>query len=193
MDYVTKCVSGVQTLIKGTAHFHSLPIDSRRVLIQHNITLTSFFNAAFVSREVDLWSHMDFGTSFNTLLGADYVTQFAAVPKRMDPNGILMKIMLLIIAFSSNYSIVEFDNTQNFKIQSNSIHLIRIQDIFVTVLWKYLVYLYGDTEATLRYSSLIKILLDILHELEELVNTDIFHQILNMIITQTEQLLITNI
>ncbi len=108
----------------------------------------------------------------------------------MDPNGTLMKIMLVIIAFSSNYSIVIFNNIQNIKIKSNPINLIHIQDIIVTLLWKYLIYLYGHTEAILRYSSLIKTVLDILYELEELSNTEIFHQILSMIITQTEQLLI---
>lgn len=100
--------------------------------------------------------------------------------------------MLIVISFSSNYSIVTFNNTQNIKTKSNSINLIHIQDQFVTLLWKYLVYLYGFTEVTLRYSSLIKTLLDMLYELEEFSNTENCHHILSMIITQTEQLLITD-
>jgi len=190
LNYISKCVSGIQTLVKRSSHFHSLEINSRRTLIQHNISLTGYLNAFFVGLEVDLWSNMDFRIAYNTLLGSDYFMQLSAVPKRMDPNGTLMKIMLVIIVFSSNYSIVIFNNIQNIKIKSNPINLIHIQDIIVTLLWKYLIYLYGHTEAILRYSSLIKTVLDILYELEELSNTEIFHQILNMIITQTEQLLI---
>jgi len=117
LNYIRKCVSGIQMLVKRSSHFHSLEINSRRALIQNNISFTSCLNAAFVSLEVDLWSNMDFGMTYNTLLGSDYVTQFSAVPKRIDPNGTLMKIMLLIVSFSSNYSIVIFNKTQNIEIQ----------------------------------------------------------------------------
>jgi hypothetical protein len=168
LDYINKYRSGIQTVIKRSRLFHSLKIDSRRALIQHNIYLTSCLNAVFISVEVDLWSNMDFGMSYNQLFGSDYFTKFAGEPKRMDPNGTLFKIVIFIIVFSSNYSIVTFDKRQNIRYMSNSIDLIHIQDIFITLLWKYLIYLYEYTEAIIRYCSLVKTVLDILHELEDL-------------------------
>ncbi|UJR36656.1 hypothetical protein I4U23_029373 [Adineta vaga] len=190
LNYINKCISSVQMILKQSPYFHYLTFHSRQSLIYNNIYLTSCLNAVFVSREVDLWNNTDFGLSYNTLLGADYFTQFASVPKRLDNNSVLQKMMLFIMAFSSNYSIVTFDNNENFHNKSNLIDLNHVQDIFVNLLWKYLIYQYGYMEAVHRYSSLIKSVLDVLHELEELSNSAIYLQMMNMLIKQTEQLLI---
>ncbi len=76
LNYISKCVSGIQTLVKRSSYFHSLEINSRRTLIQHNISLTGCLNAAFVGHEVDLWSNMDFRIAYNTLLGSDCFLQY---------------------------------------------------------------------------------------------------------------------
>ncbi|CAF1151318.1 unnamed protein product [Adineta steineri] len=190
LSYMNKSLSTIQTILKRSPYFHSLSLNSRRSLIQNNTYLTTNLNSIFVSSEIDRWNNMNFSMSFNTLLGTDFVTQFSAILKRIDSNSISTKLMLFIIVFSSNCSIVIFNNQQNLKNKSTSIELIQIQNIFVTLLWKYLIYQYGYTDAIRRYCSLIKFVLDILYETEKLTNNEIYHQILNTFIVQTENLLI---
>ncbi|CAF3994348.1 unnamed protein product, partial [Adineta steineri] len=190
LSYMNKSLSTIQTILKRSPYFHSLSLNSRRSLIQNNTYLTTNLNSIFVSSEIDRLNNMNFSMSFNTLLGTDCVTQFSAILKRIDSNSISMKLMLFIIVFSSNCSIIIFNNQQNLKNKSTSIELVQIQNIFVTLLWKYLIYQYGYTEPIRRYCSLIKFVLDILYETEKLTNNEIYHKILNTFIIQTENLLI---
>ena len=62
----------------------------------------------------------------------------------------------MILAFSSNCSIVLSDHSLNLTNTSatSSISLIHIQDIFIVILWKYLVYQYGFIDAVRRLDNL---------------------------------------
>ena len=46
--------------------------------------------------------------------------------------------------------------------------LLGMQDVYVTMLWKYMVYLYGYNQAAVRFSSMIKSVIDMFHRVEEL-------------------------
>ncbi|CAF4084464.1 unnamed protein product, partial [Adineta steineri] len=52
-----------------------------------------------------------------------------------------------------------------------AIHLIRIQNIFVTMLWKYLTYQYGYMGAVKHFDHLIKNYLDLLNRINANVST----------------------
>ncbi len=102
-------------------------MDARRMLIKNNIYLAGCLNAIFIGREIDLWSNEDFGMSFNTLFGPNYFTKCALIPKRLDPNSTLIKILLF---FSSDYSIV----TRGYLSGTQNILNMKRQDLFVNLL-----------------------------------------------------------
>jgi hypothetical protein len=70
--------------------------------------------------------------------------------------------MLLIIAFSGNCSLIIPGYTENHTRTTSVISLIRIQNILVTMFWKYLNYQYGFLGAVKCFNSLIKFILNIL-------------------------------
>ena len=43
-----------------------------------------------------------------------------------------------------------------------------MQEIYVSLLWKYLVYLYGYNQAAIRFASMVKSVLDMFSRVEEL-------------------------
>lgn len=183
-------LASVQSLLKQCPDFHTLPMDARRMMIKNNIYFTSALNSIYIGREIDLGSNSDFEMSFNALYGPDYFTKCSLIPKRLDPNSTLIKIMLFIILFSSNYSIVTHEHSSGTQNILNSIILIKFQDLFADLLWKYLIYQYGFRETVLRYSSLIKTVLDNLYIVEEFAECEVYQQMLDMIVLQTDRLLI---
>jgi hypothetical protein len=81
---------------------------------------------------------------------------------KLEQNGILFKIMLLIIAFSANSSIVVPDYSENMPTIEGTMSVNRIQNILVTMFWKYLNYQYGFLGAVKCFGSFIKFILNIL-------------------------------
>ncbi|CAF3374498.1 unnamed protein product [Rotaria sp. Silwood1] len=70
--------------------------------------------------------------------------------------------MLLITAFSENCSIVSLDYTESMVTMTSTRSLVRIQNILVTMLWKYLIYQYGFLGAVKCFNSFIKYVLNII-------------------------------
>ena len=110
---------------------------------------------------------MAFAASCSTIYGNDIFKYFNYFVTRLEPNDIFIKIMLLILAFSTNCSIVNFDYSDNMINKSHGISLLYIQDIFVTMFWKYLNYQYGFVGAVRRFNSLIQYILDLLRSINE--------------------------
>jgi hypothetical protein len=102
-------------------------------------------------------------------------------------------MMLIILAFSSNCSIVLSDHRYYLTNTSttNSISLIRVQDIFIVILWKYLVYQYGFIEAVRRFDSLVKYHLDILNQIND-VNSKQHLEMIDTLIVETTNSLTLN-
>jgi hypothetical protein len=80
-----------------------------------------------------------------------------------------------------------FSNEEDLEALSSSMELVHVQNIYVTMLWKYLVYLYGENGPMMRFSTLVKNVTDTLIRAGE----DMGHKILvDRIVAQTERSLV---
>jgi hypothetical protein len=70
---------------------------------------------------------------------------------------------------------------------SSSIHRFQIQNEYVTAFWKYLVYLYGFDQSVLRFSSLVKCILNVLYVAEVVSNNVTHNQMIDSVVTETER------
>lgn len=182
------CLS-MQTVIhflRQSIDFQSLSIDARRALIRQNLYFTSYFHGIFLGQTHGLWKDEDFQMSMGNLYGSKFVSQCTRLSDQMDSNGMLIKIAIILLIFSSNYSIVSRNPSSDSLESLNSTHLLSLQDFYAKLLWKYLVYQYGHTEAVLRYASLIKITLDIFDLVADWVDREDFQDMVNKILCQTE-------
>ena len=173
--------------IQKSSHFQLLSLPTRRRLVKNNILLTNCLDRLLISREMDLMRNVHFYQSFEMIYGTDYANRCAALPQKIDTNGILIKIILFALFFSSNCSIVFFDGSTQWTKPSEFDTVLQLQDLYVTLLWKYLVHQYGQTEAVLRYSSLVKITLDVFVLIEEVLNQDNFLEMLNQMVDRTQE------
>jgi hypothetical protein len=176
--------TAIQPFIKRSPHFQTLSPDIRRTLIKNNLSGTGAFNSMFAAVEAKVFDNEFYLVTCNEIYGTDYVKESRRVLTRMESNGTLIKIMLIILAFSSNCSIVLSEHLINTSAIS-SIVLTRIQDIFITIMWKYLVYQYGFIEAVRRLDYLVKNYLDVLNRINE--NDSIQHRkMVDVIIEKTK-------
>jgi len=186
-DLISKALGGVQIFIERSLHLQSLSNDARRALIKHNMHITGSLNTHFIFRELDLYNNLIIMNASTALYNSDVMTLFVRNSNACDPNGVLIKIFIFVLIFSINCSIVTFDDQEDLRTMSSSINLIEIQNIYVTAFWKYLVYLCGFDGAVIRFSSMIKHVLNILYMAEIALNNATHNQMVDALIAQTER------
>ena len=180
----------MEPIIKRSPDFQTLPIDARRALLQRNSFGIAFFQTFILSRQLDFLNYSKFVLSVIGLYGLDSFKKVLNIYERADPDETVHKVMLFVTAFFSNTSMVIFDSTQNMSSTAVSMNLVRIQDFYVTMLWKYLLYRYGFNEAVRRYSSEITTMLDVYRILESIIGLKSYDEMFNMTVEQMERSLI---
>jgi hypothetical protein len=189
-NIVEQFFTGIQSLIERSPDLYSLPPNARRALTKHNLHSTGAVNGIFLCRELDLFNNPVFLNPCMIFYGAAFMTECAQNSARYDQNGSLIKIMLFVMSFCSNCSIVTYDDQEDITTMSTSLDLIRVQDMYITTLWKYLVYLCGFKEAVIRYSYLVKMIIDVIHMLELMPKNETHEHMIDRIVVETERALI---
>lgn len=159
--------------------------------MQHNYETASTLNCVLIIREISALDNITFLTSCDQVYGYDifkYSTHFVS---RLESNGTLIKIMLLTLAFSTNCSITTPDYSENIKIIPNAMAIFNIQNVFVTMLWKYLIYQYGFIGSVRCFNSLIKYILDLLQSINEKKNAQ-HEKMIDAIVEETTRSLTIN-
>ncbi|CAF2992324.1 unnamed protein product [Rotaria sp. Silwood2] len=190
VNLMRELYSSIGPLIERSPNFHSLTVDDRQVLIKHNLYVTGVMNGFFLCRELNVFDNITVLNSYNQLYGCEYMRECRQNIAQYDSNGSLIKIFMFILAFSSSCSIIKYDNQVDITIMSNSINLVPIQNVYVTMMWKYLIYLYGFREAVLRFTRLVKDVLDLITILNLIPQSQTRTRMIDTIVTDTERTLV---
>ena len=192
LNLISEPLKCILPLIEHSPDYHQhLSRDARRCLQEQNLFFTGAINGYFVARETDAFHNCTYMTACSALYGYDYMAKCAQDNRRLEANGSLLKLMLFVLIFSSNCSIVFYPgdassgavveeeeegedgvgggrDSSNKRKTNTMKELLGMQDVYVTMLWKYMVYLYGYNQAAVRFSSMIKSVIDMFHRVEEL-------------------------
>lgn len=193
-DIINSYFKSIQPFLERIPYFNESSFDIRRLMIENNLYGTGSFNSSFIVLEAKALDNDFYTKACIEIYGEEFVRKGQRLITRMESNGTLIKIMLVILAFSTNSSLILPDHISNLSYTStrNSLNLIRIQDIFIKILWKYLIYQYGFIEAIRRLDNLIKFYLDLLNQLNEINNRQHFDMINNLIGKTTTSLNLNN-
>jgi hypothetical protein len=128
------------------------------------------------------------------IYGVDYMKEIYRLINKLEPNRVLLKVLLIILAFSTNCSIVTYDRSIKLINLSaiDSFYLRGIQDIFVTMLWKYLVYQYGYEGAVRHFDHIVKNYLDTLNRSHANVSTEHWEMVDIIVEKTTHSLVLDN-
>lgn len=149
----------IQLFINHCPFFNCLTTDLRNELIRRNINLVGSFNGFYLGKQMKIFENATYSKYLDNVYGLDYTNKILRASQRLESNENLIKILSMILIFSTNYT---YDNNNRVEFKSDTRILFSKQNIFVTLIWKYLIFQYGFQEAILKLSSLIKSILDLL-------------------------------
>jgi hypothetical protein len=95
--------------------------------------------------------------------------------------------MLITLTFSSNlFTLTKDENMSRDSLLYGTFRLFGSQNVYVEILWKYMIYRYGFSESVKRFSVLIKLLLDMLQLASDINDSNsIHHTLADQLIEQT--------
>jgi hypothetical protein len=190
MDFISQSFKYLLPLLERSPDLHCLSTHAHRALVSRNVFFIGGMNGNFIAHETNAYSNPTLLTAVDLLYGRDFMIKCIQDTERYLSNGNLYKLMLFVLMFSSNCSIVVFNDEEDLKIMSTSIELICMQNIYVTMLWKYLVYLYGYNGAVIHFSLLVKNVLDMFVRAEEVLKNLTYNTLIDRVAIEAEHSLI---
>lgn len=186
--FIKQIHSSFQLFIERTPQYQYLSAKSCQAIVQRNSDIFSSINSIFILRETNAVELVAFQEIFALIYSQDTLHDVNCLLSKLNFNGIYIKIMLMIFAFSNTFSIVKYESSVDLTHKTNWVSIFTIQNMFVTMFWKYLLYQHGFNDAVKWFSEFVRY---ILHLMQITANqrTKQHTQIINAVIEDTARLL----
>jgi hypothetical protein len=135
------------------------------------------FYCIFVFRESGVFNNHHTENAVLPLYGYQNVQFTKSLTKRLEYDVTLVKLMLTTLTFSSNcFTINEKDHIIGDSLLLGTFRLFGSQNVYLELLWKYMLYRYGFWETVRRFDGMIKIALDSLRLSSDITDRNKLHR-----------------
>ena len=190
----TNFYTSTEAFIRSTADFQVLTVAEKSSLCQRNLHGVLNLCATFILRMSGMFDSSTNDKIIIAVYGYDIFQQTRRIAMQFDYDLIIIKVMLIILSFSSNcYMVDDKDKIPNDSLLFGTFRLFGSQNVYVEILWKYMIYRYNYYDASLRFARLIKHMLDLLKMSGNVhQNNDIHQNFIEEITVLTEHSLTMN-
>ena len=184
-DLISSVYSSFESFISCTADFRVMTTGEQCSLIHRNLQSLWGFHSLFTFREVGVFDNLINQNAVTTIYSPAHVQSTKNLTETLDPDTTLTKLMLAVLAFSSNSSGLVVDGTANNDVFLHGTYrLFGSQSVYVEVMWKYMLYRYGHAQSVRRFSSLIKTILNVLKVMSDIYDSNQLHQKISDVVTE---------
>jgi hypothetical protein len=128
--------------------------------------------------------------SIETIANSSVVPVAKRLATQLDFDVIIMKLLLAILSFSTiNHTV--YSNTSSINL-SNIKQIIQIQDTYIELAWRYLLYKYNYEWAVKSFSLFIGVIFTIQEAISETQEVQWLTETFDSLVQQTEQTLTLN-
>jgi len=188
--------TSTEAFIGSSADFQILTVNEKSSLYQRNIHGILNLCAIFLLRMAQVFDQPLKEHLITSVYGFEIFQQTKRIASQIDDDLIFIKLILLILAFSSNCYVVDRstdDSTLNDSFINGTFRLWGSQNVYIELFWKYLLYRYDYLNAAIRFARMIKNLLDLLTiSAQAQSNHDVYQQFVDEVTVLTEQNLTLN-
>ncbi|CAF3958844.1 unnamed protein product [Adineta steineri] len=169
MDIIGSQFVAVYSFVEVIPEFAAMPPSGQATLMERNILNTGGYSGVVIFREAEVCSSEVFQNGFLSKYGSQLTNEVTKVIGRTPMDLTLLKLLIPIVMFSTCSDVVipviknvDRDNItrEETGFLPNTKHLLKIQNIYVEIMFKYMIYRYGYDEATMRFAGIIKHFLD---------------------------------
>lgn len=149
----------IQRVLERNGDYLSLAMEDRLALLRHTIRHSTTLGGAYLVYLANAADDPCFYQASEILFGAKPMAVNRTVSKFFDPDPTVMKLMLPIISFSTiSYTVYRNQLAQQFR---DLKQILRIQDFYVELAWRYMIYRYSYRETVRRFSQIVRCLFSV--------------------------------
>ncbi|CAF3128610.1 unnamed protein product [Rotaria sp. Silwood2] len=137
--------------LRSNDDLRHLSCHDRSIILRSAADNVCCMGGAFIMQHCHLYGLNSFLKAMNAKYGKHTMDIHIWAKKFIDPDVVLVKLSISLFAFSEN-TCCYYSNTLNNL--TNSIDILKIQNKYAEVTWKYLLYKYGHYEAVKRFLNI---------------------------------------
>ncbi|CAF1283122.1 unnamed protein product [Adineta steineri] len=179
-----------QLLYKNNQDFLSLSLEDRSTLLHSTTAHTASLSSNFIFHQIGLMDCPTYYNSLEIITHASLIPTAKRIANRLDFDIIVIKLMLAILSFST-ISYTSYSNSPPVNL-SNTKLILKIQDTYIDLTWRYLVYKYNYEQAIKCFSDLIRCLFAINQAMVEIEEIQWYTNMVDSFVQTTEQILIVD-
>ncbi|CAF0926150.1 unnamed protein product [Adineta ricciae] len=161
IELITSLMRQNPLLYINNRDFIDLSENDRALLLDNTLVYTTTSSVNFIHSQIGLNDLPVFLEAVGLISHPSYIPTVQQVAHRIVPDSVIMKLLLAIISFSTvQYTVYRDEPPRNL---SNIGRILKIQDEYVDLAWRYLVYTY-KFEWTVKYFSDLLRFLFVIHD-----------------------------
>ncbi|CAF3617417.1 unnamed protein product [Rotaria sp. Silwood1] len=173
-----------QLLYKNNRDFLCLSSNDRSILLHYTIKYVACISSNFIFHLIGLCNYPSFYEAVRLVTNPIVETTVKLIQSLLNFDIITMKLFLAILSFSTttytNTSTTTFSNTKQ---------ILDIQDRYIELTWKYLLYKYNFNQAVKYFSNLIRCVLAVNDALAKADEVQWFTEEIDFLVEQTKHTL----
>lgn len=129
-----------------------LPFNNRSIMLRTAADHVSCMGCSFIMKHCHLLQVKEFNRTLQRIYGEDTMKIHRWISTFIDPDIVLVKLTLNLFALMENTYVYRADLSIDL---TNANQIVKIQNKYTEITWKYLLYRYGFVEAVKRFLRLI--------------------------------------
>ena len=186
--------AAMRSFVSSIPDFQILTTDEQSSLLKRNWQAITGLSVLLVLRDSAAFDGPEYTSNAIEVYGTEVVQRARRIRSRMDPDSTLTKLMLVVHTFSSNCLIMAAPRSkQNDSLILGTFRLLGSQNVFVELVWTYMIYRYGYRETVIRFASLVKQMLDMSsHLADSYLTSRAHHQFVDEMVGENKLLVSNN-
>ncbi|CAF3836149.1 unnamed protein product [Rotaria sp. Silwood1] len=175
----------VQQLYKNNQDFLSLPSHDRSILLHSTFGHTSTLSLNVIAHPVGLFNYSTYYDVLGTMSHPRVIPIAKRIASRLDFDIVIMRLFLAILSFSTiNYTV--YSDTPPVD-SSNTKQILHIQDTYVELTWRYILYKFNYEQAVETFSDFIRCLFGIHDDIVTGHEVQWFSNTIDSLVQKTEE------
>ena len=154
----------------------------RSALLQRTIKQVLACNSAFIAHQYQLFEDPMCYQMMVTVYGQTIVDNGRSAGHRFDLDMTFIQLIVAVMMFSPSHSI-EVDDRQT---QSAIKEILRIQNAYIDLAWRYMIFKYDEERAVKSFSNLVRGLFALTSSINDALELDVYRQMIDALVEQTE-------
>jgi hypothetical protein len=178
----------IQQIFVKNGDYLSLSSQDRNTMIHTTVKHATTFGGIVALDQTKLFGDPLFFKSNETLFGLDVMAAAKHVADYLDYDMTFIKLIIAVLSFSpTNYTVFTNTSVRNL-IDIKTI--LRIQDTYTELAWRYMVYKHSHEHAVTRFSQLIRNIFYLQRAVVGVDTVQEYTDIVNSVVEQTKHIVI---